>query len=57
MADYTKYPNATMALAPDELEMLREEAEREHRSISNFLYSIVMPEVKRRRAERQPQAA
>jgi hypothetical protein len=43
----------SVAFNEREVVMVKEEAERERRPVSNLIRSIVIPELERRRAERQ----
>lgn len=52
-----KEARISVALTFDERAFLLEEARLDQRPVSNLIKSIVFPELRRRRAERQPQAA
>ncbi len=52
-----KAPPISVAVTVDERALIEEEAKLDRRPVSNLIKAIVIPELRRRRAERQPQAA
>ncbi len=57
MATDKTYPQIGVRVSEDEKALIEEEAKLDRRPMSSLIKSIVIPELQRRRAERQPQAA
>ena len=57
MATDKTYPQIGVRVSEEEKTLIEEEAKLDRRPVSSLIKSIVIPELHRRRAERQPQAA